>query len=80
MKNRSLSDSDITSTNIKSKRIMATTAKVSTVALALGLTLASTGCTFSDPYDCDADYTSYADPYDTGAWYDVTRYGDTRCD
>lgn len=80
MEKRTLSDSDIVSTDLKSKRIVANVAKVSTVAMALGVALATSGCTFSDPYDCDADYTSYADPYDTGAYYDVTRYGDTRCD
>jgi hypothetical protein len=90
-----LSDSDIVTENLSSKKKNSKQSiKLSSVAIALSLTTAfisSPGCV--DPYDCDSDTTQIADPYDNGSYdtganqdpydygnYDTTTIADVECD
>jgi len=81
-----LTDSDIVTDHETKRPVAYRSVKLSTIAIALGLTTASsamlTSC--SDGLDCDSDYTHYADPgadsydvgnYDTGIYADSYDYG-----
>ena len=84
-----LNDQDIQTESLNHVMSRRKATKTALTIAAGGIMMAS--C--SDSYDCNADYTTFADPSDTGVTdtgpfqdpfdvgrYDVTRIGDTQCD